>query len=222
MLEMAMPWLLALEIVLYSGCFICGIISAASLTMTQGQFAGQCVLYGSVYYNKSTQSIGIESASSPSLCYFVSAISICVSVYCLSLILYWIYSSCVDGEFKRGSVWMSVSLGACGVISFFLLLSGCILRIGRDHLCQSLLHSVPAVNSCEMAQNKTWTSPVNGQQFFQGFESAEKSVWVNFFFWMLVVVVVSVQRRSTSENRQGGADWNPAEAEPFFHRSSRT
>ncbi|CAB1332929.1 unnamed protein product, partial [Coregonus sp. 'balchen'] len=32
---MALPWLLVLELVLYAGCFICGIMSVASLTNTQ-------------------------------------------------------------------------------------------------------------------------------------------------------------------------------------------
>lgn len=32
---MVLPWLLVLELVLYAGCFICGIMSAASLTITQ-------------------------------------------------------------------------------------------------------------------------------------------------------------------------------------------
>lgn len=35
MFAMALPWLLVLELVLYAGCFICGVIAAASLTITQ-------------------------------------------------------------------------------------------------------------------------------------------------------------------------------------------
>ena len=35
MFVMALPWLLVLELVLYAGCFICGIIAAASLTINQ-------------------------------------------------------------------------------------------------------------------------------------------------------------------------------------------
>ncbi|KAF7697130.1 hypothetical protein HF521_005548 [Silurus meridionalis] len=72
---MGLPWLLALELVLHAGSFMCGVITAASVTITQGHFAGQCILYGSISFNTSDQSLTIESSSSPSLCYFVSSIS---------------------------------------------------------------------------------------------------------------------------------------------------
>ncbi|KAL4659975.1 transmembrane protein 179B [Arapaima gigas] len=220
---MLLPWLLVLELVLHAGCFICGIICAASLTVTQGQFAGQCILYSSVWYNMSTQVIGLQGSSSQSLCYFVSAISLCVAIYCFSLILYWTYSSCLDNQAKRTSLWSSMSLGACSIISFFLLVSGCILRIGRDRLCLSIVHSVPTVTSCQGAENETWVSPYNGRQFYSSLQSAEKSVWVNLFFWVLIVIIVSVQRCQGSEVMPGGTNtnWASSETEPFFHRPSR-
>ncbi len=68
-------------------------------SLKQGSFDGKCMLYGSVRLN--TSSIGVLTSSSPSLCYFVSAISVCVAVFCFSLTLYWIYMACVDGEVKR-------------------------------------------------------------------------------------------------------------------------
>ncbi|KAK3524370.1 hypothetical protein QTP70_028028, partial [Hemibagrus guttatus] len=138
---MGMPWLLALELVLHAGSFMCGVITAASVTITQGHFAGQCILYGSIYFNTSDQSLTIESSSSPSVCYFVSAVSMCVAIYCFSLILYWIYASCVVDYIKRRSVWLHVSLCMCGLLLLFLFMSGCILRIGRDNLCLSVLHN---------------------------------------------------------------------------------
>lgn len=57
------------------------------------------MLYGHVKYNLSV--IEVQSASSPSLCYFVSAISVMVAVVCFSLSLYWLYAFCIDGEITR-------------------------------------------------------------------------------------------------------------------------
>ncbi|KAJ8342282.1 hypothetical protein SKAU_G00322100 [Synaphobranchus kaupii] len=238
MLTMAVPWLFVLELVMYAGCFICGIIAAASLTITQGHFSGQCLLYGSVHYNTSTLSLDPDDFSTPSLCYFISAISVCVAIYCLSLILYWGYHRCMGEEVKRETLWLNVTLGVCSVFLFFLLVSGCILRIGRDRLCLSVLQSMPLLTSCEQAENETWAQPYDGSQFYTGLHSTEvstatltlpnnhnteKSVWVNFFFWVLIVALVAVQRRQGSEFRRTGedADWSTSETEPFFHRPSR-
>ncbi|XP_042564463.1 transmembrane protein 179B isoform X1 [Clupea harengus] len=173
MFVMALPWLLVLELVLYAGCFICGIIAAASLTINQGHFAGRCILYGSVHLNASDQSLVMESSSSPSLCYFVSAISVCVSIYCFSLILYWMYTSCVDKDANRDRSGLNMTLVLCGAVVFFLLVSGCVLRIGREHLCISILQTLPSLSSCEEAENKTWASPYFGNQFSSELHRAE-------------------------------------------------
>lgn len=66
---------------------------------SQGNFGGLCMLYGHVNYNGSL--IGVQAASSPSLCYFVSAISIMVAVVCFSLSLYWLYTFCTEGNLTR-------------------------------------------------------------------------------------------------------------------------
>ncbi|XP_062342201.1 transmembrane protein 179B [Osmerus eperlanus] len=212
---MVLPWLLILEMVLYAGCFICGIITAASLTITQGHFDGQCVLYGTVLYNTTGRNLVLQSPSHPSLCYFISAISVCVSIYCFSLTLYWIYTRCVDEEVNRERVWLNVTLCVCGVVLFFLVVSGCTLRIGRERLCLSARHNVPSLHGCEEAENVTWASPNTGTQFYSGLCSSERSVWVNFFFWVLIVVVVLVQRR---QEMQSESLWRVTEREPFFHR----
>ncbi|XP_053096017.1 transmembrane protein 179B [Pangasianodon hypophthalmus] len=215
---MGLPWLLALELVLHAGSFMCGVITAASVTITQGHFSGQCILYGSIYFNTSDRSLTIESSSSPSLCHFVSAISMCVAIYCFSFILYWIYASCVDDYVKRRGVWLNVSLGVCVLLLLFLLVSGCILRIGRDNLCLTVLHNISSISSCKEAQNMTWSSPYTGTEFYTELHSAEKSVWVSFFFWLLAVAVVVVQRRQAlSEEGQ----WSCDETEPFLHRPAR-
>lgn len=65
----------------------------------QGNFGGRCILYGHVNLNASV--IGVQSDSSPSLCYFVSAISVMVAVVCFSLSLYWLYAFCIDGDITR-------------------------------------------------------------------------------------------------------------------------
>uniref|UniRef100_A0AAY5EU14 Transmembrane protein 179B n=1 Tax=Electrophorus electricus TaxID=8005 RepID=A0AAY5EU14_ELEEL len=206
---MGLPWLVTLELVLYAGCFICGIIAAASVTITQGHFAGQCILYGSIHYNTSSHFLTVEISSSPSLCYFVSAISVCVAIYCFSLIFFWIYAGCVDEEVKR--MWLNVSLGMCGLLMFLLLVSGCIVRIGRDSLCLSALHNVPSISRCSHPSPKM-------QQVTAAFPSPQRSVWVSIFFWLLIMAVVMVQRRQVvGENTM----WSHAETEPFFRRPAR-
>ncbi|XP_016143482.1 transmembrane protein 179B-like [Sinocyclocheilus grahami] len=143
----------------------------ASVTISQGSFDGKCMLYGSVRLNSS--SIAVLSSSSPSLCYFVSAISVCVVVFCFSLALYWIYMACVDREVKREKLWMNVTLGLSGVFLFLLLVTGCILKIGRDRLCDSVIQTAKNVTRCEEAQNKPWLSPINVSQFYSRLHSAE-------------------------------------------------
>ncbi|KAI7813830.1 hypothetical protein IRJ41_002393 [Triplophysa rosa] len=215
---MALPWFLLLELLLYGGCFICGIVTAASVTITQGSFAGKCMLYGSVHLNST--SFAVLSSSSPSLCYFVSAISVCVAVFCFSLTLYWIYTSLVDGDVKREKLWLNITLVMCGVFLFFLLVTGCILKIGRDRLCDSVHLAVSNITRCEEAQNRPWMSPINGKQFYSRLHSAEIAVWVNFFFWMIIAVLVLVQHKRGSEYRSGEMDPSvtPSETEPFFNR----
>ncbi|KAK7176955.1 hypothetical protein R3I93_001024 [Phoxinus phoxinus] len=221
---MALPWLLLLELLLYGSCFICGIITAASVTISQGSFDGTCMLYGSVRLNNST--ISVLTHSSPSLCYFVSAISVCVAIFCFSLTLYWVYIACFDGEVKREKLWMNVTLGLSGVFLFFLLVTGCILKIGRDRLCDSVLHALSTITKCEAAQDEAWLSPISGSQFYSRLHSAEIAVWVNFFCWVIIAGLVLLQRKKGSEIQSEGEQpsvrsTNPSETEPFFNRPGR-
>ncbi|KAK1797104.1 hypothetical protein P4O66_008499 [Electrophorus voltai] len=213
---MALLWLLLLELALYCCCFICGIVTAASVTVSQGDFIGKCMLYGSVTLNSSAFSV--SSSSSPSLCYFVSAISVCVAIFCFSTTLYWVYMYCIDGELKRERVWMNISLGVCTVFLFFLLVTGCILKMGLDRLCDSVFQNVWNITRCEDAQSKSWKSPMTGNRFFYKLHSAEIAVWVNFFGWMIIAVLVVVQRRWGSDTRSRLEDpgASPAETEPFL------
>ncbi|XP_053717028.1 transmembrane protein 179B isoform X2 [Synchiropus splendidus] len=229
---MALSRLLPLELALYAACFVCGIVTAASVTIVQGHFGGQCILYGLVSFNSSSSSITLQSSSAASLCYFVSSISVLVAVVCFSLSLYWIYQICIDGEVARERVWMNVMVGVCGVALFFLLISGCMLKIGRDSLCDSVLARVPNITRCEDAQSSTWASPLDGKRFFDSLHKAETSAWVNFFFWIIIGVLVFLQRRQKLGSKvmtggpAGGLFGDPAvtaaETEPFFNRTART
>ncbi|KAG5260857.1 hypothetical protein AALO_G00297350 [Alosa alosa] len=220
---MALPLLLLLELALYASCFICGIVTAALVTIVQGHSGGKCLLYGVLQYNASSKVIDVTSSSLPSLCYFVSAISVCVAIFCFSLTLYWVYSSCVDGEVRsRERLWLNVTLGMCGVFLFFLLISGCVLKIGRDKLCESLPKST--FNRCDEAQNYTWAKPYSGSKFYSSLQSAETSVWVNFFFWLIIGGLTFFQlRKGSTEYRGGGEDAgaSPSETEPFLARPGR-
>jgi len=84
-------------------------------SLKQGSFAGKCMLYGSVRLNNT--SISVLTSSSPSLCYFVSAISVCVAVFCFSVTLYWVYIACFEGEVKRYDKELRKSC-ACDFISY--------------------------------------------------------------------------------------------------------
>ncbi|CAN9509505.1 unnamed protein product [Ophioblennius macclurei] len=232
---MALTWLLLLELSLYACCFVCGIVTAASLTIVQGNFGGLCMLYGLVSYNESASAIDIKTSSSSSLCYFVSSISILVAVVCFSLSLYWAYSFCIDGDIRRERMWMNLIVIVCGVFLFFLLITGCMLKIGRDQLCSSVVEAVPNITSCEDAQTKKWASPLKGGRFYNSLQKAETAAWVNFFFWIIIGALVIFQRRQSSGakviaggygNPAGGLFGDPgvtaAETEPFFKPSRKT
>ncbi|CAJ1086391.1 transmembrane protein 179B [Xyrichtys novacula] len=231
---MALTGLLLLELGLYASCFVCGIVTAASITIVQGNFGGRCMLYGLVHYNGSASLIDVQSSSASSLCYFVSAISVMVAVVCFSLSLYWLYSFCIDGEIRRERLWMNMIVIVCGAFLFFLLITGCMLKIGRDSLCNSVITTVPNITRCEDAQTRQWVSPLKAGKFYNSLYKAETAVWVNFFFWLIIGVLVFIQRRQSLGSKviaggfggpAGGLFGDPgvtaAETEPFFNRPTR-
>ncbi|KAJ8281873.1 hypothetical protein COCON_G00043920 [Conger conger] len=126
----------------------------------------------------------------PVPCYFVTTISVCVTVYCLSLAL---YCYCVAKDSQRGHISMYVTLLVSGVFSFFLLVTGCVLRFGRNRLCESII-SLPGITRCEEAQDKPWSAPYVGTRFFFNLLDAETSVWVTFFSWLVIFIAVVIQR----------------------------
>uniref|UniRef100_A0A8C8RQD6 Transmembrane protein 179B n=1 Tax=Pelusios castaneus TaxID=367368 RepID=A0A8C8RQD6_9SAUR len=126
---MALSVLQLAELALHGAAFLCGVICASALTVTQGEFGGRCILYGSVIKNGTA--LTLSHFSNISLCYFVSAISILIAVYCFSMLLY---------AMGTDRAWLTVNLAVSAVILFFLLVSACILRVGMNSLCSSILH----------------------------------------------------------------------------------
>nr|XP_025037973.1 transmembrane protein 179B isoform X2 [Pelodiscus sinensis] len=166
---MAVSALQLAELALHGAAFLCGVISASALTVTQGEFGGRCILYGSVAKNGTV--LTLSHFNNISLCYFVAAISILIALYCFSVLLYGIYSCCMDeGQWAR--TWLTVNLAISAVILFFLLVSACILRVGMDTLCSSILQT-RAVKSCQEAQHVTWSPQYNAARFYDNLYSAE-------------------------------------------------
>ncbi|XP_024074833.1 transmembrane protein 179B isoform X1 [Terrapene carolina triunguis] len=179
------------ELALHGAAFLCGVVCASALTVTQGEFGGRCILYGSV--DKNGTALALSHFSNISLCYFVTAISILIAVYCFAVLLYGIYSCCMD-ERRWDHTWLTVNLAISAVILFFLLVSACILRVGMDTLCSSILQT-KLVKSCQEAQHSQWFPQYNAARFYDNLYSAEAAAWVNFFFWCLLMVLMLVQRR---------------------------
>lgn len=189
---MALPWLQRFELALFATAFLCGAVAAAALTRTQGSFRGNCPLYGAVTLNGS--SLNLSQPSAPSLCYFVSGVSGFLALYCLLLLLFWIYSSCIEDS-QRGSLGLRVALVISAIAIFLILVSACILRFGTSSLCRSILSKDTAF-SCSEAQKIPWTPPGTALQFYSNLHNAETSSWVNLVLWCMVLVLQVLQCRS--------------------------
>ncbi|XP_029031797.1 transmembrane protein 179B [Betta splendens] len=198
---MALTGALLLELALYASSFVCGIVTAVYLAVVQGEFGGRCMLYGLVTYNAQADVIGVQSSSAASLCHFVTAISVMVAVVCFSLTLYLVYNLCIERVVTRERLGMNVIVAASGIFLFFLLITGCMLKIGRDSLCSSIMQHVHNITSCEQAQDKTWVSPLTGKWFYSRLHKAETAVWVNFFFWLIIGVIMIIQRRQNTGSK---------------------
>ncbi|XP_025211848.1 transmembrane protein 179B isoform X4 [Theropithecus gelada] len=133
---MALPWLQRVELALFAAAFLCGAVAAAALTRTQGSFSGRCPLYGVATLNGS--SLALSHPSAPSLCYFVAGASGLLALYCLLLLLFWIYSSCIEDS-HRGSIGLRIALAISAIAIFLVLVSACILRFGTRSLCNSII-----------------------------------------------------------------------------------
>uniref|UniRef100_A0A673T363 Transmembrane protein 179B n=1 Tax=Suricata suricatta TaxID=37032 RepID=A0A673T363_SURSU len=133
---MALPWSQRFELLLFTAAFLCGAVAAATLTRTQGSFHGHCPLYGVTALNGS--SLALSQPSAPSLCYFVAGVSGLLALYCLLLLLFWVYSSCIEDS-HRGPAGLRIALAISAIATFLVLVSACILRFGTHSLCKSIV-----------------------------------------------------------------------------------
>lgn len=204
---MALPWLQRLELLLSAAAFLCGAVAAATLTRTQGSFRGGCPLYGAAVLNGT--SLVLAQPSAPSLCYFVAGASGLLALYCLLLLLFWTYSSCIEDS-HRGAVGLRIALVISALAICLLLVSACILRFGTTSLCTSIV-SQNVTSSCSEAQKIRWTPPGTALQFYSNLHNAEISSWVNLLLWCMVLGLQVMQWKSeaTSFRRQmGGSAWS--------------
>ncbi|XP_041099239.1 transmembrane protein 179B-like isoform X1 [Polyodon spathula] len=185
------------ELLLRAASFFCGIITAASVKVAQVEFAGHCMLYGSVGYNATSKEFSVASSSNASLCLFVSVISGLITIYCFFVVLYCIYASCFSGV-QGSSVEVTLSLAFAATFLFFLLISGCILNIGLTSLCQSIT-TAKDLKSCQDAQLENWSEPYKASQFYTSLYNAGVSAWVNFFLWVLALILLIVQRKQGTQ-----------------------
>uniref|UniRef100_A0A7N5J8K6 Transmembrane protein 179B n=1 Tax=Ailuropoda melanoleuca TaxID=9646 RepID=A0A7N5J8K6_AILME len=133
---MALPWLQRFELLLFTAAFLCGAVAAATLTRTQGSFSGRCPLYGVAALNGT--SLALAQPFAPSLCYFVAGVSGFLALYCLLLLLFWVYSSCIEDS-HRGSIGLRIALVISTIAIFLVLVAACILRFGTHSLCKSII-----------------------------------------------------------------------------------
>ncbi|XP_074786365.1 transmembrane protein 179B-like [Athene noctua] len=196
---MAASVLQLLELGLHGAAFLCGIVCASALTVAQGEFGGRCLLYGSVGWNGSAL---VPKAFSPgSLCHFVSGVSVVVALGSFSALLYGL-TACCTHRAPWDRVWLSVALGVTIIILFFLLVSACVVRVGLDTLCASLVQT-QSVRSCQEAEEKPWGS-YRPRRFYRNLYSAQGAAWVNFFLWCLLSVRLLLLR--CSEPPGGGGE----------------
>ncbi|XP_007943191.1 transmembrane protein 179B [Orycteropus afer afer] len=186
---MALSWPQRVELVLFAAAFLCGAVAAAALTRTQGSFSGSCPLYGVAALNGS--SLALSHPSAPSLCYFVAGASGLLALYCLLLLLFWVYSSCIEDS-HRGPLGLRIALAISALAAFLLLVTACILRFGTSCLCKSII-SLSAVTSCPEAQKISWTPPGTAVQFYSNLHNAETASWVNLVLWCVILVLQAVQ-----------------------------
>lgn len=205
---MALPWLQRLELVLFTAAFLCGALAAAALTRTQASFGGSCPLYGAVALNGTYLALSHPSASS--LCYFVAGTSGILALYCLLLLFFWVYSSCIEDS-QRGSIGLRIALVISAIAIFLILVSACILRFGTNSFCNSII-SLNHTISCSEAQKISWKPPGTAVQFYSNLHNAETSSWVNLILWclalMLQVMQCKFQATPYQPQERGDPEWS--------------
>ncbi|XP_048644988.1 transmembrane protein 179B isoform X2 [Marmota marmota marmota] len=174
----------------------------------QGSFRGSCPLYGMTTRNGSF--LALSHSSAPSLCYFVAGASGFLALYCLLLLLFWVYSSCIEDS-KRGLIGLRVALAISAIAIFLVLVSACILRFGTRSFCNSII-SLNSTISCSEAQKIPWTPPGTALQFYSNLHNAETSSWVNLVLWCVVLVLQVMQWKSEATPyrplERGDPEWS--------------
>ncbi|ELK13430.1 Transmembrane protein 179B [Pteropus alecto] len=171
----------------------------------EGSFSGSCPLYGVAALNRS--SLALSRPSAPSLCYFVAGVSGLLALYCLLLLLFWVYSSCIEDS-HRGRMGLRIALAISTIAIFLVLVSACVLRFGTSSLCNSIV-SLNTTTSCSEAQKIPWTSWL---QFYSNLHNAENSSWVNLVLWCVVLVLQVMQWKSEATPyrplERGDPEWS--------------
>nr|BAB25340.1 unnamed protein product [Mus musculus] len=205
---MALPWLQRVELLLFTAAFLCGALAAATLTRTQGSFGGNCPLYGVAALNGS--SLALLGPSAPSLCYFVAGASGILALYCLLLLFFWVYSSCIEDS-HRGSIGLRIALAISATAIFLILVSACILRFGTNSFCNSIISLNLTIN-CSEAQKTSWTPSGTAVQFYSNLHTAETSSWVNLILWCLALLLQAMQCKfkatSYQPQERGDQEWS--------------
>ncbi|XP_074128592.1 transmembrane protein 179B [Sminthopsis crassicaudata] len=212
---MALPGLHRAELVLFAAAFLAGAVVAAAVFRTQASFSGQCPVYGVASWNGS--SLALASSSAPSLCYFVAGVSGLLALYCLLLLFYWTYSSCLE-DAHRSPLGLRISLGLSAVGIFLVLVSSCILRFGTKSLCASIM-GFKIVNCCSDAQKLPWVPPGPGLRFYSSLYDAEASSWASLVLWCLLLALQLLQWKWEAPPyrplERGDPEWS-SETEALF------
>lgn len=155
-------------------------------------------------------SLALSRPSAPSLCYFVAGVSGLLALYCLLLLFFWVYSSCIEDS-NRGRIGLRVALAISAIAVFLVLVSACVLRFGTSSLCKSIT-SLNTTISCSEAQKIQWTPPGTALQFYSNLHNAENSSWVNLVLWCVVLVLQVMQWKSEAAPyrplERGDPEWS--------------
>ncbi|XP_028916921.1 transmembrane protein 179B isoform X2 [Ornithorhynchus anatinus] len=190
--------------------------------MKTASFGGSCPLYGRPDWNGSV--LSLPQPSAPSLCYFVAGTSGFLGLYCLLVLLYWIYSSYIEDS-PRGRVALGVSLAVSAVGVSAVLLTACILQVGTDSLCASLVRS-KAVKSCPEVEKISWTPPGTGLQSYTNLHNATAASWVSLALWCLILMLQGVEWKYQTPpfrpSERGDPEWSSETDALFRSRPSPT
>ncbi|XP_078284263.1 transmembrane protein 179B-like [Rhinoraja longicauda] len=170
----------------------------------EGDFNGNCILYGVSRWNASSRSLGVTAYGSISHCTFVDGVSVLIAVYCFCTAFYLICAYFLGGA-TRSICWLTCCLAIAAAFLLLLLTCGCMIRVGFSSFCQTVMKQT-TIKSCSEAEKLNWTSPIRSCRFNQYISHAETVTWVNFFMWLVIVLLLVVQRMGGRVPLLSGAD----------------